>query len=176
MKHETFGDIDIYAVGLLADLRDFAHSPQPLASRLRTMRLRLGYPARQARGRNWRAVRNDLTHALGSDHLARLALRVIEPALLAVDRERQRADKAGNRAALLREQVRDLKAERDAFRFRAEAAERRTRILLDAATLAANRLEQAAAGNTLLTGLAEELRTLAAMTAPAEAEPGDGPE
>lgn len=60
MKHETFGDIDIYAVGLLADLRDFAHSPQPLASRLRTMRLRLGYPARQARARNWRAVKNYL--------------------------------------------------------------------------------------------------------------------
>src|SRR5690606_22294803 len=31
------------------------------------------------------ALRNDLTHALGSDHLADLALRAVEPALLAVE-------------------------------------------------------------------------------------------
>lgn len=50
------------------------------------------------------ALRDDLTHALGSDHLADLALRAVEPALLAVevdtaqrmqgdvDRERRRAE------------------------------------------------------------------------------------
>lgn len=56
MKHETFGEISIYAVGLLADLRDFTHSPEPLPKRLRTLRFRLRYPIRQARAGNWRAV------------------------------------------------------------------------------------------------------------------------
>ena len=60
MMHDTFGEISIYAVGLLADLRDFVHSPAPLPSRLRTLRLRLRYPIRQARARNWRAVDNYL--------------------------------------------------------------------------------------------------------------------
>lgn len=97
-------------------------------------------PRRRADADATAALRDDLTHALGSDHLADLALRAVEPALLAVevdtaqrmqddvDHWRARADKAGNHAALLREQVRDLKAERDAFRFRAEAAEKAARL------------------------------------------------
>src|SRR5690606_17925032 len=65
------------------------------------------------------ALRDDLTHALGSDHLADLALRAVEPALLAVEidtaqRMQDDVDRERQRAALLREQVRDLKAQRDA--------------------------------------------------------------
>lgn len=79
------------------------------------------------------ALRDDLTHALGSDHLADLALRAVEPALLAVEvdtaqRMQDEIDRERRRAALLREQARDLKAERDAFRFRAEAAEKAARL------------------------------------------------
>src|SRR5690606_30217963 len=65
------------------------------------------------------ALRDDLTHALGSDHLADLALRAVEPALLAVEvdtaqRMQDDVDRERQRVALLREQVRDLKAQRDA--------------------------------------------------------------
>ena len=65
------------------------------------------------------ALRDDLTHALGSGHLADLALRAVEPALLAVEvdtaqRMQDDVDRERQRAALLREQVRELKAQWDA--------------------------------------------------------------
>ncbi|NLA67821.1 MAG: hypothetical protein GX856_06190, partial [Gammaproteobacteria bacterium] len=56
------------------------------------------------------ALRDDLTHALGSDHLADLALRAVEPALLAVEVDT---------AQRMQDDV-------DHWRARAEAAERRT--------------------------------------------------
>ena len=56
------------------------------------------------------ALRDDLTHALGSDHLADLALRAVEPALLAVE-----VDTAQR-----------MQDDIDHWRARAEAAERRT--------------------------------------------------
>jgi hypothetical protein len=51
-------EIDIYAVGLLAHLRDFWHSPRTLRNRLR----RLAYDLRtgiidRVRARRWRALR-----------------------------------------------------------------------------------------------------------------------
>jgi hypothetical protein len=60
VKHQTFGEIEVYAVGLLADLRRLVHSPEPLPQRIRRFRFDLGYPRRQARARNWRAVKNYL--------------------------------------------------------------------------------------------------------------------
>lgn len=56
------------------------------------------------------ALRDDLTHALGSGHLADLALRAVEPALLAVEVDT---------AQRMQDDV-------DHWRARAEAAERRT--------------------------------------------------
>jgi hypothetical protein len=49
--------IDVYAVGLWRDLRQFrasGHRPR----RVRRLARSLRYPFRQARARNWRAVRN----------------------------------------------------------------------------------------------------------------------
>jgi hypothetical protein len=60
VKHQTLGEFDVYAVGLLADLRDFVHSPEPLPKRLRTLRVRLRSPILRARARNWRGVKSYL--------------------------------------------------------------------------------------------------------------------
>lgn len=66
-------------------------------------------PRRRADADATAALRDDLTHALGSDHLARLALRAVEPALLAVEVDT---------AQRMQDDV-------DHWRARAEAAERR---------------------------------------------------
>ncbi|MFC8832326.1 hypothetical protein ACFT8V_03890 [Streptomyces griseoincarnatus] len=50
-------DIVIYPVGLLAHWQHFIHNPDRKAAR-RRFRLDLRYPFRQARARNWRAVKN----------------------------------------------------------------------------------------------------------------------
>ncbi|MER5584074.1 hypothetical protein ABT090_20880 [Streptomyces asoensis] len=50
-------DITIYPVGLLAHWQHYVHNPDRQAARHR-LRLDLGYPIRQARARNWRAVKN----------------------------------------------------------------------------------------------------------------------
>lgn len=60
MKHGTFVEIEVYAVGLLADLRNFVHGVEPLPKRLRTLRFRLRYPIRQVRSRNWRGLKSYL--------------------------------------------------------------------------------------------------------------------
>lgn len=60
MNHAAFGEIDIYAVGLLADLRRLVHSPEPLAQRLHRFRRDLRSPARSVRARDWWAVRRYL--------------------------------------------------------------------------------------------------------------------
>lgn len=103
-------------------------------------------PRRRADADATAALRDDLTHALGSDHLAGLALRAVEPALLAVevdtaqrmqddaDRERQRAEAAARRAD--EQQERAQRAEADAADWRTvatqyEAALQRVRDLAD---------------------------------------------
>ena len=50
-------DIQIYPVGLLAHWQHFVHNPDRKAAR-RRFRHDLRYPLRQARARNWRAVKN----------------------------------------------------------------------------------------------------------------------
>jgi hypothetical protein len=51
------GDITIYPVGLLAHWQQFIHHPDRKDAR-RSFRYALRYPLRQARARNWRAVKN----------------------------------------------------------------------------------------------------------------------
>lgn len=49
--------IDIYSVGLLEDLLQFVHMPDRRYARRKLIN-GLKYPVRQARRRNWRAVKN----------------------------------------------------------------------------------------------------------------------
>lgn len=60
MKHATFGEIEIYAVGLLADLARLVHSPEPLRQRLARFRRDLRHPLRHVCARDWWAVRRYL--------------------------------------------------------------------------------------------------------------------
>ncbi|MFF7184673.1 hypothetical protein ACFZAR_05440 [Streptomyces sp. NPDC008222] len=59
MKLDTsiISDISIYPVGLLADLAQFVHNPNRAEAR-RKLRYALSHPLRNARARNWRAVRS----------------------------------------------------------------------------------------------------------------------
>lgn len=59
MKHTTSGPVDIYAVGLLADLAAFVHSPDR-AKACRRLRYALRTPVRYIRARNWHSLRNYL--------------------------------------------------------------------------------------------------------------------
>ena len=59
MKHTATGPVDIYAVGLLADLRDFVHNPDRDEAR-RHLRYALRRPARYIRTRKWRELRKYL--------------------------------------------------------------------------------------------------------------------
>ncbi|MFD0902356.1 hypothetical protein [Actinomadura sediminis] len=56
MKHHVTGEIDIYPVGLLADLQRLVHGAEPLRQRLARFRRDLRYPIGRARERKWRAV------------------------------------------------------------------------------------------------------------------------
>ncbi|HEY9411094.1 MAG TPA: hypothetical protein VIP77_16055 [Jiangellaceae bacterium] len=52
-------EVDIYAVGLLADLRRFVHSPEPLGARWRRLRFDLRQSVLvRARHRQWRALKS----------------------------------------------------------------------------------------------------------------------
>lgn len=57
LPDEHARDITIYPVGLLHDWQQFIHNPDRKTAR-RRFRLDLRYPIRQARARNWRAVKN----------------------------------------------------------------------------------------------------------------------
>lgn len=60
MRHETLGKIEVYPVGLLADLRGLVHGIEPLPQRLARFRRDLRYPINRARAGQWRAVKSYL--------------------------------------------------------------------------------------------------------------------
>jgi hypothetical protein len=57
LPDNILADITIYPVGLLADLAQFIHNPDREWAR-RKLRNALGHPLRNARRRNWRAVKS----------------------------------------------------------------------------------------------------------------------
>lgn len=60
-------EIEIYPVGLLKDLAHFVHSPNRVDAR-RKLRYALRYPIRQARQRDWYAVRSYFSGYVAEAH------------------------------------------------------------------------------------------------------------
>lgn len=67
LSDSIMGDVTIYPVGLLQHWQHFVHTPDRKAAR-RRLRNDLRYPLRQARARNWRAVKNYFNGYLAEHH------------------------------------------------------------------------------------------------------------